>query len=143
MASKVFHNGGCHCGKVRWQVKAAPDVIAWDCNCSNCRMRRNTHFIVPADDFRLQEGSADWQTVYTFGTHTAKHIFCRVCGITSYYIPRSNPDGVAVTVHCVDPGTLNSVTVKSFDGINWEDSYGASNISAFSKAPDARLDGDG
>ncbi|KAK9904606.1 hypothetical protein M0R45_000569 [Rubus argutus] len=54
-------------------------------------------------------------TTYSFGTHTAKHTFCKVCGITSFYYPRSNPDGVAITYRCVDPGTLSSVEVKYYD----------------------------
>lgn len=133
MANFVQHKGGCHCGKVRWQVHAPSELIVWDCNCSNCSMRRNTHFIVPAGDFKLLDGCEDWQTIYTFGSHTAKHIFCKVCGITSYYVPRSNPDGIAVSVHCVDPGTITGITVKNFDGVRWEDTYAASNIAAFSR----------
>ncbi|KAL6223584.1 hypothetical protein ACLB2K_006968 [Fragaria x ananassa] len=65
-----------------------------------------------------------------FGTHTAKHTFCKVCGITSFYYPRSNPDGVAITYKCVDPGTLTYVEVKYFDGKNWENSYNQSNIAS-------------
>ncbi len=39
-------------------------------------MKRNTHAIVPAAKFRLLQGG-DLLTTYTFGTHTAKHLFCR------------------------------------------------------------------
>lgn len=133
MTDTVLHKGGCHCGKVRWQVQASAEVTVWECNCSNCAMRGNVHFIVPAHNFKLQEGSEVWLTLYTFGSHTAKHLFCKVCGITSYYKPRSNPDGIAVTVGCVDAGTITRVTVNKFDGLNWEDSFGASNISSLSK----------
>ncbi|KAH7428947.1 hypothetical protein KP509_09G024200 [Ceratopteris richardii] len=100
-------------------------------------MRGNVHFIVPAEDFKLAAASEEWLTTYTFGSHTAKHKFCKVCGITSFYIPRSNPDGVAVTVRCVDPGTIKEVTINKFDGINWEDSYAASNISSMSKVEES------
>ncbi|KAI5077591.1 hypothetical protein GOP47_0007415 [Adiantum capillus-veneris] len=112
MTSKVLHKGGCHCRKVRWQVLAPTELIAWDCNCSNCLMRGNKHFIVPAEDFKLEEGSEDWITTYTFGSHLAKHKFCKVCGISSFYIPRSNPDGIAVTVGCVDPASDISTLSK-------------------------------
>ncbi|KAF4396316.1 hypothetical protein G4B88_019116 [Cannabis sativa] len=78
----------------------------------DCYMRGNTHFIVPAKRFELLGDSNQFLTTYTFGTHTAKHTFCKVCGITSFYIPRSNPDGVAVTFKCVDPGTLLHVESK-------------------------------
>ncbi|CAM6102713.1 unnamed protein product [Calypogeia fissa] len=130
---KVLHKGGCHCKRVRWQVKAPAEVLCWECNCSICRMRQNLHFIVPSTDFELEEGSQQWLTEYTFGTHQAKHLFCKMCGILSYYAPRSNPDGIAVTVHCIDPGSVKSIEVKKFDGQNWESSFIASSISACSE----------
>lgn len=132
-AKTVIHSGGCHCKRVRWQVEALPSVLVWDCSCSDCSMRGNTHFVVPSIKFKLIGDSEKFLTTYTFGTHTAKHTFCKVCGITSFYIPRSNPDGVAVTVKCVDPGTITDVEIRHFDGKNWERSYDQSSISSFSK----------
>ncbi|CAM8876984.1 unnamed protein product [Rhodiola kirilowii] len=129
----IVHNGGCHCRAVRWKVKASDSVVAWMCNCSDCGMRGNTHFVVPSKNFELLEESKEFLTTYTFGTHTAKHVFCKVCGITSFYIPRSNPDGVAVTFRCVDPGTIKHVEIRSFDGKNWEDSYKGTDIASCSK----------
>ncbi|KAM1431209.1 hypothetical protein ACFX2I_047185 [Malus domestica] len=129
----VVHEGGCHCKNVRWQVKAPCGVVAWSCNCSNCFMRGNTHFIVPAERFQLLSDSEQFLTTYSFGTHTAKHTFCKVCGITSFYYPRSNPDGVAITFRCVDPGTLAHVEIKYYDGQNWEASHSQSGIASLSK----------
>lgn len=63
-----------------------------------------------------------------FETKTAQHLFCKTCGVCSYYVPRSNPDGFSVTVHCIDPGTVDSVVVKQFDGKEWEKSYASSGI---------------
>jgi len=133
MDDLVVHKGGCHCGRVRWQTQAPVSIVAWKCNCSDCSMRGNVHFIVPACNFQLQEECREWLTTYTFGTHTAKHIFCKICGITSYYIPRSNPDGVAVTVNCVDPGTIRYVELKHYDGKNWDKFYENSDIKSLSK----------
>ncbi|KAK6927817.1 CENP-V/GFA domain [Dillenia turbinata] len=129
----VVHKGGCHCKRVRWQVQAPASVVAWNCNCSDCSMRGNTQIIVPSKRFELLGDSSQFLTTYTFGTHTAKHKFCKVCGITSFYIPRSNPDGVAVTFRCVDPGTLAHVEIKQFDGKNWEASYKDTGIASQSK----------
>jgi hypothetical protein len=72
------HKGGCHCGRVRFEVDA------------------------PAH------------------TGVAKHFFCRHCGVKSYYIPRSHPDGVSVNVRCLDADTVAEVNVTPFDGQNWE-----------------------
>ncbi|XP_041002424.1 centromere protein V [Juglans microcarpa x Juglans regia] len=137
----VVHNGGCHCRNVRWRVRAPTSIVAWDCNCSNCFMRTNTHFIVPAERFELLGDSRQFLTTYTFGTHTAKHTFCKVCGITSFYIPRSNPDGVAVTFRCVDPGTLTHVEIKYFDGRNWDSSYNQTGIASLSKVQNPPAEG--
>ncbi|KAL8150723.1 hypothetical protein V2J09_020531 [Rumex salicifolius] len=129
----IMHSGGCHCKKVKWQVSAPASVVAWQCNCSDCYMRGNTHFIVPSKRFELKGNSIDFLTTYTFGTHTAKHTFCKVCGITSFYFPRSNPDGVAITYRCVDPGTIKNVEIQRFDGRNWDRSYAQTGIDSCSK----------
>ncbi len=71
---------------------------------------------------------------YTFNTGIAQHKFCGTCGICSFYIPRSNPDGVAVTVHCLDPPDFEyTVEVHHFDGQNWEESMAKADISKYSK----------
>ncbi|KAL1365390.1 hypothetical protein HN51_013426 [Arachis hypogaea] len=132
-AETVVHTGGCHCKSVRWKVVAPSSVVALDCNCSDCSMRGNTHFVVPAVNFQLLGESSKFITTYTFGTHTAKHTFCKICGISSFYHPRSNPDGVAVTFRCVDPGTLTHIEIRKADGKNWESWFNQSDISSFSK----------
>ncbi|CAN5229690.1 hypothetical protein BH11PSE14_BH11PSE14_18330 [soil metagenome] len=82
------------------------------------------HLIVPAQRFRLLSG-ADDLTEYTFNAGVAKHRFCRVCGVKSFYIPRSNPDGVDVNARCLDPGTVASLDIEAFDGARWEDNAAA------------------
>ena len=113
------HQGGCHCGRVRFEVSAPADIEVTRCNCSMCRMTGYEHLIVPKSDFKLVAGEADIET-YTFNTGVAQHYFCRHCGIKSYYVPRSHPDGVSVNVRCLDPGNVKSMTFKDFDGANWE-----------------------
>ena len=110
----VTHRGGCHCGRVRFDVDAPADVEALDCNCSICRMTGFQHLIVPASRFRLLSG-ADDLSEYTFHTGAAKHRFCRHCGIKSFYVPRSHPDGIDVNVRCLDPGTVRTVRITPFD----------------------------
>jgi len=78
------------------------------------------HLIVPIKDFRLVSGEDDIST-YEFNTGVARHFFCRRCGVKSFYIPRSNPDGYSINVRCIDPGTIKSMRVDTFDGRNWED----------------------
>lgn len=79
------------------------------------------HLIVPASRFRLLRG-ADALAQYTFSTGTARHLFCRHCGVKSYYIPRSNPDGYSINARCLDRSTIELLTIEPFDGRNWEQS---------------------
>lgn len=110
--------GGCHCGRVRFAV-TTDALEALDCNCSICRMKGFVHLIVTKDAFTLRSGAEDI-TTYTFGTGVAKHTFCRVCGVSPFYTPRSHPDGVDVNVRCLDNDAAERFTVKPFDGQNWE-----------------------
>ena len=119
MSELTQHKGGCHCGALRFEVDLPRTVEVEDCNCSICAMSGNIHVIVPASRFRLLQG-ADVLTEYTFNTGGAKHRFCRTCGIKSFYVPRSNQDGFAVTWRCIDNWQALDVTVNAFDGQNWE-----------------------
>jgi hypothetical protein len=115
----VTHRGGCHCGAVRFEAKAPARITVQRCNCSICTKTAFLHLIVPGGDFRLLTG-ADRIGTYTFNTGVAKHLFCTVCGVKSYYVPRSNPDGFSVNLRCLDPGTIDGVVFEDFDGQNWE-----------------------
>ena len=117
------YRGQCHCGAVTFAVKAPKHLVVWDCNCSICAMKKNTHFVVAERDFTLISGKESL-TTYTFDTHTAKHMFCGVCGVQSFYKPRSNPNGYGITLSCIIPSSqVESHEVKRFDGQNWEDFY--------------------
>jgi len=110
----VTHRGGCHCGAVAFEVEAPAKIIASDCNCSICRMTGFLHLIVPRSRFRLLQG-AEQLTEYQFNTGTARHFFCSRCGIKSFYVPRSNPDGYSVNVRCLDASTVEHIEAQLFD----------------------------
>lgn len=121
--ARTWRAGGCHCGAVRFEAELPHAFEVEDCNCSMCAMSGNIHVIVPASRFRLLQGS-EHLGEYTFNSHRARHLFCTTCGIKSFYIPRSNPDGYAVTWRCLDDGDKLDVTVVPFDGQNWEANAG-------------------
>lgn len=111
--------GGCHCGAVRFRVRfdAAPEVL--DCNCSVCAKTGFLHLIVAAGDFHLERGGEALRE-YRFGTGTARHLFCRVCGVKSFYVPRSHPDGFSVNWRALDGVDEVAVRVRAYDGRDWE-----------------------
>jgi hypothetical protein len=123
-AQKVTHTGGCHCGAVRFEVDAPARVEVYECNCSLCGMLGFRHLIVPRRHFRLVSGEA-MLSEYRFNTGVARHLFCRRCGIKSFYVPRSNPEGISVNLRCLDPATIESVRLLEFDGRHWEQSAAA------------------
>ena len=118
----VTHSGGCHCGRFRFEVIAPERLSVSECNCSICSKAGYLHLVVPADRFKLLSGSDTLRT-YSFNTHTAKHLFCSVCGIKSFYVPRSHPDGISVNARCIDSETIEELTVTSLNGREWEAQY--------------------
>jgi hypothetical protein len=112
------YEGGCHCGRVRFRVTG--DLRkATDCNCSMCTKKGFLHLIVAPEHFELLRG-ADSLSTYTFNTHTARHTFCRHCGIHAYYVPRSDPDKIDVNVRCLDGIDLATIAPVAFDGRDWD-----------------------
>lgn len=123
--------GGCHCGAVTWEADLPDAVTAEACNCSVCERLSYLHVIVPAARFRLLTG-ADKLSEYRWNTGVARHLFCSACGVESHYVPRSNPDGYSLNLRCMDREQFSSVTIRDFDGRNWEANAGA--LASLSKA---------
>jgi hypothetical protein len=119
----VWRSGGCHCGAVRFEVALADEVEARTCTCSICSMTGFIHIIVPESGFRLVAGQTRLAT-YTFNTGVAKHLFCSVCGVKSFYRPRSHPDGWSVNARCIDETDRPALQLGEFDGRHWEDHAG-------------------
>ena len=115
--------GGCHCGAVRFRVRLRTRT-ALRCNCSVCEKKGFVHVIVAHDDFELEKGAGSL-TEYRFNSQVAKHLFCKFCGVQSYYVPRSHPNGFSVNLSCLDEWRALNFMVKPFDGANWEQSVDA------------------
>jgi hypothetical protein len=115
----TWKKGGCHCGAVTYEVLAPDEVELVACNCSICAMTGYLHLIVPKERFKLLTGKRKL-TNYTFETGQAKHLFCSVCGVKSFYVPRSHPDGYSVNFRCLNAEEFTSVLTTDFDGKHWE-----------------------
>ena len=115
----ITATGGCHCRAIRFTVRLnAPAII--DCNCSICTMKGFAHLIVERDALDVHHG-LDKLSEYRFHTRTARHTFCRICGIHPFYVPRSHPDGYSVNAACLDDQALvASLPRTPFDGRHWE-----------------------
>ena len=106
--------GECNCGAVQFEADLDLTQSSYRCNCSICRMTGFLHLIVPASRFRLLQGE-DALVEYRFNTGTARHRFCGHCGIKSFYVPRSHPDGFSVNARCLDDARTLTLHVTAFD----------------------------
>ena len=110
----------CHCGRVRFRIRSDLGTIG-ECNCSICTKKGILHLPVARRRLHLMSGPDDL-TTYQFNTGTAKHNFCRHCGIHAFYQPRSDPENYSVNARCLDdydPAVMRSA--RLFDGRNWEE----------------------
>lgn len=111
-------SGGCHCGRVKFEIEIPEKITVNCCSCSICQKSGYLHLIVPANRFNLLCGEKNLLE-YRFHTGVARHLFCGVCGIKSYYVPRSHPESFSVNLNCIDLPAEVDITVEEFDGRNW------------------------
>jgi hypothetical protein len=115
----ILRHGGCHCGQIAFTVRFASPPTLLDCNCSICVKTGFLHLIATAADFELRCGG-EALAEYRWGTGAARHLFCRHCGIKSFYVPRSHPNGFSVNWRALD-GVADIVPiVQPYDGRHWE-----------------------
>ena len=118
------YEGGCHCGRVRFSIEVdLEQTTIGECNCSICTKKGILHLPIARDRLEILTG-ADEMTTYIFGTGTAKHTFCRHCGIHAFYQPRDDPENHSINARCLDeydPATMQPR--RFFDGKNWEEAF--------------------
>jgi hypothetical protein len=117
MSEATTRTGGCHCGKVRYEVKIDLEQPVLSCNCSMCGRAGTYLTFVPAQQFTLRSGD-DTLTDYQFNKKHIHHLFCSTCGIKSF-ARGTGPNGaqmVAVNARCLDDVDLGALNVKPYDG---------------------------
>ena len=123
---KRWIRGSCHCQQVRFEVEVGEALTVYRCNCSICRLTGFLHLIVPRSEFHLHTPETQLSE-YRFNSGVAHHWFCRRCGIKSFYLPRSHPEGISVNFRCLDIPADLQVRIEDFDGQNWEASAASLN----------------
>ncbi len=124
MDDREIVSGGCHCRAVRFAAEVPRQVEVLDCNCSICSMTGFRHLMVPHEHFHLLSGE-EALTSYRFGTGAAEHLFCRVCGVKSFYQPRSHREAWSLNLNALDDVSRLSIRFRAFDGRNWEEARAA------------------
>ena len=111
------HNGGCHCGAVRYHVEIDPMAEAIACNCSICGRTGAYLQFVTTDKFTVEKGEDNLQD-YQFNKKVIHHLFCKTCGVRPY-ARGQKPDGtpmIAVNVRTLDDVDTHKLPTKQFDG---------------------------
>ena len=162
----VEHRGGCHCGAVTWTVLAPPSLtgtsttttfttsspslqlfnvtvqsVGWNKIITSLfRGRDLSSWLEDPSSLptlsTLTQPSQIWSFPVSSKTSYFRHRFCSLCGVQSFYIPRSNQDGVGIMPHCVTSGTIRRMNIVNFDGKDWEKSFKSDSIiKSMSKCP--------
>jgi hypothetical protein len=113
------YRGSCHCGRVTFELDAELKRVT-ECNCSICRRKGALWHGAADTSLRILSGESDL-VLYQFGTKTAKHYFCKNCGVGPLSRPRLNPAMWAVNVRCLDGVDPKALPVSTFDGEHWEE----------------------
>ena len=112
------YKGQCHCKKITFDFLSKEIVTLLECNCSICLPYRYLHLIIENEKFNLNSNS-DQLMSYKFRTKVADHLFCKNCGVKSFYKPASHPNSVSINYHSIiNPPKIKEIL--SFDGKNWD-----------------------
>ncbi|HMQ40829.1 MAG TPA: GFA family protein [Paracoccus sp. (in: a-proteobacteria)] len=110
------HRLTCHCGAVELAVTLSDGLNSKRrCDCSFCRRRGAVAVSARLDGIRIVRGE-DALSLYQFNTGSAKHYFCRHCGIYTHHQRRSNPNEYGVNA-----GALEGVNPRDLDPVPWND----------------------
>ena len=112
----TYWKATCHCGAVELRV-ALPEGMATArrCDCSFCRRRGAVGVSAPREGVEVVRGAGNLAR-YTWGTHTARHWFCKTCGIYTHHRRRSNPDEYGINAGCIE-----GVNPRELDPVPWTD----------------------
>ncbi|OOG25153.1 aldehyde-activating protein [Thioalkalivibrio denitrificans] len=111
------YHGSCHCGKVRFSFESAPIEKGIRCNCSICARKGALMSPDPLPEEALKiEAPDDALVLYQFGARTAKHFFCRHCGIYPFHETARKAGHYRVNLGCVDGVDTFALPFDVFDG---------------------------
>lgn len=106
----------CHCGAVELSVRLSDGLnTARRCDCSFCRRRQAAAVSAPLNGVRIVKGENNL-SLYQWGTKTAKHYFCKTCGIYTHHQRRSNPNEFGINA-----ANIEGVDIRALEPIGWHD----------------------
>ena len=114
--------GNCHCNAIIFEFYCKTEINLIQCNCSICIHTNYLHLIVPHENFKLLKGDNVIST-YQFNSKSAKHFFCSICGIKSFYQPRSHKNSYSINYNSIKKRPKIKKIIN-FNGKNYEMNLG-------------------
>lgn len=100
------YTGGCACGAIRYEAKAAP-IAETHCQCRDCQRRSGTghgSYLVFAGAVAIGGEASTWRVAGDNG-NVKQHAFCPICGAPVCLTFPSMPDIVGIHAASLDdPG---------------------------------------
>ena len=113
------YQGSCHCGAVKFSYDGEKIEKGLRCNCSICSRKgaMMSTEVIPIEKLNIDatEGSLG---LYQFGPKTAKHFFCKTCGIYPFHETARAPGHYRVNLGCIEDLDTSDFEVDLFDGKN-------------------------
>ncbi len=111
------YQGSCHCGAVRFSYGGEEVTQGLRCNCSLCS-RKGTMMsaeMIPEANLKVDAGLKDLG-LYQFGKKSAKHYFCRNCGIYTHHETARKAGHYRVNLGCVEGVDCFTLEADVFEG---------------------------
>ena len=111
------YQGSCHCGAIKFSFESGPIAKGLRCNCSMCSRKgaMMSPDVIAPDKFVI-DAQQDMLGLYQFGAGTAKHYFCKGCGIYTFHVTARVPDHYRVNLGCVEGVDPFALEAEVFDG---------------------------
>jgi hypothetical protein len=109
--------GSCHCGAVGFAFAGQEIAKGLRCNCSICTRKGALMYpeFIPEAALEI-DAQAGALGRYEFGAKTAKHYFCKHCGIYTFHESGRKPGHYRVNLGCVEGIDPFALEVEVFDG---------------------------
>jgi hypothetical protein len=122
-SASTKHQGGCHCGAVRFEIDLDA-TRGTRCNCSICTKLDPLGAHAKPEAFVLRSG-AESLSEYVWGGKISRRFFCKHCGVHSFargHLAELGGDYVSVNLNCLDDVDPRDVKVGYWDGRhnNWQ-----------------------
>lgn len=110
------YQGRCHCGNVTFTFSGEKITSGLRCNCSICSRKGAMMSPEAIPEASLAIVGKENLSLYQFGAKTAKHYFCKTCGIYTFHETARQPGHLRANLGCFDTLDSSEFEVAIFDG---------------------------